>query len=543
MSFGCVAMAPPGASDVQITCTFVTRLPERFRVASAPLAVPGKLTRYGLSEVINHLLALAKPTPFDFLVDGELVRTSLEKLCLRKGISAESVLEVEYVPAVAPPAPEHAAPHDDWVAAVDGGWAPAIATGCYDGTARLLVDGARAALTVPRAAGGREGDPDAQPVVAVALLPPSSDAADAGAAHRAVLAAGGHDGVVRAWDVRLGNVQKGGNKKNKNAAEADGARAYVGHKGAIRSIAGAPGGAFFASASDDHTARVWRREGGAAMDGDDGDGPATDGVSRNVAGKRRKKTAEGDAARDSAQRRSLVDELNDPTEPEGWMAPIGEELVLTGHRDRVSSAAWESAASVWTGSFDKTLKCWDVAEGGGDARRAQSFDAPKAIASVAVRPGGGRVAWCGGGDKAVHAWDPRVGQTTGAMTTWTSHEVRRETRAKKTVPSFFSPRRRERGFPSFFPERKKRPEGRREPSEARERAPRSSRHSPRSRPKGRDVGDERYSFPDASPLARGGGGGNKSLIFSRDVSPFETNANANDARPDSTRRGVASPAH
>ena len=33
------------------------------------------------------------------------------------------------------------------------------------------------------------------------------------------------------------------------------------------------------------------------MDGDDGDGPATDGVSRNVAGKRRKKTAEGDAAR------------------------------------------------------------------------------------------------------------------------------------------------------------------------------------------------------------------------------------------------------
>ena len=58
-----------------------------------------------------------------------------------------------------------------------------------------------------------------------------------------------------------------------------------------------------------------------------------------------------------------MDELNDPTEPEGWMAPIGEELVLTGHRDRVSSAAWESAASVWTGSFDKTLKCWDVARG------------------------------------------------------------------------------------------------------------------------------------------------------------------------------------
>ena len=54
------------------------------------------------------------------------------------------------------------------------------------------------------------------------------------------------------------------------------------------------------------------------MDGDDGDGPATDGVSRNVAGKRRKKTASA-TPRDSAQRRSLVDELNDPTASRaGW---------------------------------------------------------------------------------------------------------------------------------------------------------------------------------------------------------------------------------
>ena len=42
--------------DVQITCRFVTRLPEKFRIAPTPLAVPGKLTRYGLSEVVNHLL-------------------------------------------------------------------------------------------------------------------------------------------------------------------------------------------------------------------------------------------------------------------------------------------------------------------------------------------------------------------------------------------------------------------------------------------------------------------------------------------------------
>jgi hypothetical protein len=44
-----------------------------------------------------------------------------------------------------------------------------------------------------------------------------------------------------------------------------------------------------------------------------------------------------------------------------------------------------------------------------------------ALACVA---GGGRVAWCGGGDKAVHMWDPRVGATTGATTSLISHTVR-----------------------------------------------------------------------------------------------------------------------
>ena len=115
--------------EVQISCKFVTRLPEQYRIAPTPIAVPGKLTRYGLSEVINHLLNLDPPKPFDFLVQGELVRTSLEKLVVRKAISAESALEVEYIPAVAPPSEEATGKHEDWVSAVDGSWAAAVATG------------------------------------------------------------------------------------------------------------------------------------------------------------------------------------------------------------------------------------------------------------------------------------------------------------------------------------------------------------------------------------------------------------------------------
>ena len=150
--------APTSGEETQITCKFVTRLPEEYRISPTPFAVPGKLTRYGLSEVINHLLALDPPKPFDFLVDGELVRTSLEKLLLRKGISAESTLDVEYIPAVGPPSPEATGAHEDWVSAVDGGWAPAVATGCYDGAARLSPQGSSRGNSPP-ATGPRRSPP------------------------------------------------------------------------------------------------------------------------------------------------------------------------------------------------------------------------------------------------------------------------------------------------------------------------------------------------------------------------------------------------
>jgi ribosome biogenesis protein YTM1 len=118
-----------------------------------PQAIPASLKRYGLSQIINHLLGLgemhrwagrtrpsrrwtsqpahgdgappsprisntpapAEPArPFDFIVNGELVRKSLDKHLLEHNISPEAVVEVEYVPAIAPPEPKASIPHDDW---------------------------------------------------------------------------------------------------------------------------------------------------------------------------------------------------------------------------------------------------------------------------------------------------------------------------------------------------------------------------------------------------------------------------------------------
>ena len=396
-------MASSG-EDVQITCRFVTRLPEKFRIAPTPLAVPGTLTRYGLSEVVNHLLALDPPKPFDFLVDGELVRTSLQKLVLRKAISAEKTLDVEYIPAVGPPAEQSVGRHEDWISAVDGGFAGALATGCYDGTAKLWSANGTPLLSV--------AVPDARSnaVTSVALLRANGDDAS-DARDGMILVAGAHDGVARSWDASV----------SAGRASASPSRVFVGHVGSIVDIAAAPGGERFATASSDGTARVWRRDGGAELDfaSAAGAAPARSG---DVPAKRRK-ARKGLAASHvpgTAPARSCLD-FEASVDADSPLAPRGAELVLGGHRSGVACVGWESPAAVWSGGDDKTLKRWDADSGA----CTQSFDAPKAVASLAVRADGARVLWCGGGDRGVHAWDPREGQTTGGITTFASHKVRR----------------------------------------------------------------------------------------------------------------------
>lgn len=43
-------------------------------------------------EVVNFLWLAEKPQPFDFLIDGELLRTSVEQFLVTKGITAVSLL-------------------------------------------------------------------------------------------------------------------------------------------------------------------------------------------------------------------------------------------------------------------------------------------------------------------------------------------------------------------------------------------------------------------------------------------------------------------
>lgn len=92
----------------QVRVKFVTKIPS-IRVTETPVAVPESLQRYGLSEVVNHLLGRDPPTPFDMLVMGRFLRSSLASVMRKNVLSGEAVLEVEYLPALRQPTEaEHA---------------------------------------------------------------------------------------------------------------------------------------------------------------------------------------------------------------------------------------------------------------------------------------------------------------------------------------------------------------------------------------------------------------------------------------------------
>jgi hypothetical protein len=80
--------------------------------------IPTTWSRYQLSQLVNKALSLAKPVPFDFLLRGDLLKTSLADWCTQNAVGEEETLEIEYIESVLPPQKMSDLPHDDWVSSV-----------------------------------------------------------------------------------------------------------------------------------------------------------------------------------------------------------------------------------------------------------------------------------------------------------------------------------------------------------------------------------------------------------------------------------------
>ena len=57
-----------------------------YPLPSQKFMIPASWRRYQLSQLVNKALSLVKPVPFDFLVRGEILRTTLGEWCAENGV-------------------------------------------------------------------------------------------------------------------------------------------------------------------------------------------------------------------------------------------------------------------------------------------------------------------------------------------------------------------------------------------------------------------------------------------------------------------------
>ncbi|WFD40028.1 ribosome biogenesis protein ytm1 [Malassezia japonica] len=133
-------MQAPGDAAATLPIRLRTSLPG-CSIPYVPYMVPVNWRRSQLSTLVNKVLQTADAeratVPFDFIVDGELLRCSLEEYLAQNARSTEEALELEYIRSTLPPAFKDAATQDDWVAGIDAR-SSTVLVASYDGNVRLF---------------------------------------------------------------------------------------------------------------------------------------------------------------------------------------------------------------------------------------------------------------------------------------------------------------------------------------------------------------------------------------------------------------------
>ncbi|KAG9439427.1 hypothetical protein H6P81_019592 [Aristolochia fimbriata] len=353
----------------QIRVRFITKLSPPLKVPDMSIAVPSNLSRMGLSETVNLLLKNGDPDceyqPFDFVIDGELVRMSLEEFLHAKGISAEKVLEIEYINVVAPRKKEGACVHDDWVSAVDGSNPSFILTGCFDSLGRVW----KSAGLCTHVLEGHSGS-----ITSVCIINPT----DVGNNTCFHLATAAKDRTLRLWKL--------------NAAEMDTYpvklrpfKILKGHALSVQSVSSGPSLDMICSGSWDCSIKLWDTK--------------ESGVEGNAVSVKKRKVDSDSTLHEESQLEA--DALS----------------TLVGHTQCVSSVVWPERDVIYSASWDHSVKRWDI-ESGKDTLNLVSG---KALNCIDIGGESSALIAAGGSDPILRIWDPRKPGTLAPVFQFSSH--------------------------------------------------------------------------------------------------------------------------
>lgn len=354
----------------QVKVRFFTNEEDDLKVSENPIFVPVSLKRYGLSEIVNHLLndgETKKAIPFDFLVDGVLLRTSLQDYLTKQGLSTETVIDLQYTRAVLPPSFLASFTNEDWISSIDTinpGHGAVLASnmklqeskilsGSYDGVVRTY---------------NMSGEVESQyighlgPVKSVRWISPTR------------IVSAGNDHSLRLWKTKLAGVEEGAEDGKTTAI-------LEGHKGPVVDLAVDYKSNKIISAGNDSVVGVW------STNASDMSAVTVSEPTGSTMSKKRKKLA----LQDSTIKRR---------------APLA---MMDGHGQPVTGVCFDVNDNlvIYSASQDHTIKTWDLVTSRCVDTRSTGFS----LLSILQLPNLHLVA-SGSSARHINLHDPRASSST-----------------------------------------------------------------------------------------------------------------------------------
>ncbi|EEB91722.1 hypothetical protein MPER_09874, partial [Moniliophthora perniciosa FA553] len=312
--FWAVTQIHNGSTGPSCPIVFSTQTP--YPLPTQKYMIPTNWKRFQLSQLINKALSLPKPVPFDFLIRGEVLRTSLAQWCQENGVGEEETLELEYIESIMPPQKMSEIPHEDWVASVKCELQGYFWTASYDGYLRAFDYSKNLVFsTLAHSA----------PVTSVCIVPSQNDDKTS---H--LLATASHDLSAQLIQVSLPS------DPSQKPTSRPIAKLHL-HTGPLSSIASNSSGSQLLTSSWDGLIGVWDT---AIPTSDEVPEPAITDRER----KKRRKLNNGDGPATKPKRKA-------PT------------TVLKSHTARVSRVIFGGDDTAYSCGFDSTVRLWDVENG------------------------------------------------------------------------------------------------------------------------------------------------------------------------------------